>query len=298
MDARVATVFAALLLSTAPASAQEAETTTTLTAAVAPTGDEVRLVTMIGGKAKATLQIGKAKPTELAIGDSVGAIEVAHGKVVIALAITDDKEPFRIHVDDKVTKIARPGKRYDLPFAMAMTPTPTGFTVFFQEIEAQNTNEAHTYMQKLDKDGALDGKLAEVRVPWWIGDAAWNGKGYHLALYYAASMDGARLSMVSLTEAGVPEQHPDWASAPGQLSDVHLVADGKRILAYYRGGRIGDRLHLTDVTTIGQWGGNTQAAKDLGALAATQAIAIDAKGKPLRVKAAPVAAKAKKTAKK
>ena len=124
------------------------------------------------------------------------------------------------------------------------------------------------------------------QVPWWLAAAAWNGKGYHLALYYAGEGTGARLSMVSLTDAGVPEQHPDWASAPGQLSDMHLVAEGKSIFAYYRGGSGGDRLVLTDVTKIGQWGSKTQGAKNLGALAATEAIAINAKGKPVRVKTA------------
>jgi hypothetical protein len=295
MHARVTTLVAAVLLSTAPAHAEDAETT--LTAAIAPSGDEVRLVTMIGGKARATLQVGTGKPTELAAGDAVGAIEVAHGKTIVALAVTDDKHPFLVHAGDKTTKIARPGKRYDLPFAMAMTATPSGFTVFFQEIEAKNTNEAHTYMQKLDKDGALDGALKEVQVPWWIGDAAWHGDGYHLALYYAGSMEGARLSMVQLSADGVPKQHPDWASPPGALSDMHLVADGKRVLAYYRGG-VGDRLMMTDVTTIGQWGGTTQKAKDLGALDAKSAIAIDGKGQPVRVKATPAAKKPPATAKK
>ncbi len=286
MHARVALV--ALALSTTVVHAEDVSPAEiTLHAAVAPNGDEVRLVTTIGGKAPtATLQIGKTPPVELATADGIGTLEVAHGKVVAALAVMDEKEPFRIHVGVTTTKLARPGKRFDMPFALGMTATPTGFTVFFQEVEMQNTNEAHTYMVKLDKDGKPDGDLKEVHVPWWLGDAAWNGKGYHLALYYAGG-GGTRLSMVSLSEAGVPEQHPDWASAPGQLSDMNLVASGGKIFAYYRGGV--DRLHVTDVTAIGQWGGKTQAAKDLGALAADQAIAINAKGQPMRVKAAPVA---------
>jgi hypothetical protein len=41
---------------------------------------------------------------------------------------------------------------------------------------------------------------------------------------------------------------------------------------------------MTDVSKIGQWGGKTQGAKDLGALAANTAIAINAKGQPVRVK--------------
>jgi hypothetical protein len=292
MTRRIAPLIAGLILATTTSAAQAKDqiveaTDTTLHAALGPSGEEVRLVTQIGGKATATLHSGKDKGAakKLFTGDSVGAIEVAHGKTIIALAVTDDVAPFRIFVDGKETQIKRPGKRYDLPFAMALASTPKGFTVFFQEIEAQNTNEAHTYMVKLDKDGKVDGELKEIQVPWWIGDAAWNGKGYHLALYYAGDMQGARLSMVSLTEAGVPEQHPDWASSPGMLSDMNLVATGGKIYAYYRGG-VGDRLMMTDVTTIGQWGGKTQGAKDLGALDAKSAIAINSKGQPVRVKSA------------
>ncbi len=291
MHSRAGLALVALALTSGVALAEDAPVApaaeTTLHAAIAPNGDEVRLVTTVGGKAPAvTLQVGKAAATKLATTDAVGDVEVAHGIVVAALAITDDKTPFRIHVGDKVTKIARPGKRYDLPFSIALTSTPTGFTAFFQEIEAQNTNEAHTYMQKLDKEGKADGDLKEVQVPWWLGDAAWNGKGYHLALYYAGEMQGARLSMVSTDEAGNPQQHPDWASLPGQLSDMHLVADANKIYAYYRGGA-GDHMVVTDVTKIGQWGGQPQAAKDLGALPAGSAIAINAKGQPVRVKAGP-----------
>ena len=291
MHGRVA--LALLALSTTLAHAEDVSPAeATLHAGISPTGDEVRLVTTVGGKAPVTtLQIGNAAPTKLATGDAIGTLEVAHGKVVAALTVIDAQQPFRIVVGDAETKLARPGKRFDLPFAMAMTSTPTGFTVFFQEVEAANTNEAHTYMVKLDKDGKPDGELKEIAVPWWLGDAAWNGKGYHLALYYAAS--GTRLSMVSINATGTPEQHPDWSSDPGQLSDMNLVANGGKIFAYYRGG-VGDRLFVTDVTTIGQWGGKTQGAKDLGALAADAAIAFNANGQPVRVKAAKAAPAEKK----
>jgi hypothetical protein len=135
-------------------------------------------------------------------------------------------------------------------------------------------------MQKLDKDGALDGELCEVSVPWWLADAVWNGNGYHLALFYSGDAQGMRLSMVSTNDAGQPAGHPDWSSSPGLLSDVHLVASGRKILAYYRSF---DRLAVTDVTNIGQWGGNARTAKDLGKLANDAAIAIDAKGQPARI---------------
>lgn len=283
MNARVS--LALLALATTAAEAQEAAPATyeVTSAAIAPGGDEVRLVTSFGGTVGATLRTGKGEPKTLAKADSVGAIEVAHGKVVVALATMETK-PFRVVAGDKTYDVARPNKTASMPFAMGMTSTPKGFTVFFQEVEVNNPNEAHTYMLLLDKDGKPDGAAKEVAVPWWLADAQWNGAGYHLALYYAGEMRGSRLSMVSLTEAGVPQQHPDWASQPGQLSDLHLVADGKKILAYYRGG-VGDKLYVTDVTTIGQWGGNAQAAKDLGALDATASIAIDEKGQPVRVKA-------------
>lgn len=283
MNARVS--LALLALATTAAEAQEAAPTTyeVTSAAIAPGGDEVRLVTSFGGTVGATLRIGKGEAKTLAKADSVGAVEVAHGKVVVALATMDTK-PFRVVAGDKSYEIARPNKTASMPFAMGMTSTPTGFTVFFQEVEVNNPSEAHTYMLLLDKDGKPDGAAKEVAVPWWLADAQWNAGGYHLALYYAGEMRGSRLSMVSLTEAGVPQQHPDWASQPGQLSDMHLVADGKKILAYYRGG-VGDKLYVTDVTTIGQWGANAQPAKDLGALDATASIAINDKGQPVRVKA-------------
>jgi hypothetical protein len=138
-------------------------------------------------------------------------------------------------------------------------------------------------MVKLDKTGALDGEATEVQIPWALGAAVWNGKGYHLALFYTGEMQGARLSMVSTTAAGSPEQHPDWASQPGAIADVHLVSTGNAIRVYYRG--TGDRLIESDVTKIGQWGQVATKAKDLGALSAKQAIAITAKGTATKIKA-------------
>ena len=139
-------------------------------------------------------------------------------------------------------------------------------------------------MVELDKTGAVAEEPREIQVPWALAAAAWNGKGYHLGLYYSGGGDGVRLSMVSLTAQGAPEQHPDWASQPGLVSDVHLVLAGRRIRAFYRGG-MGDRLHETDVTTIGQWGQVRGKAKDLGALGARQAIAITAKGGATKISA-------------
>jgi hypothetical protein len=263
------------------AAAQSAEITAR--AAVAPNGDPVQLVMTSGGKSpNLSLSIGKAKATKLYAGEGVGSIAVGHGKVVVAYAAYDGKAPYRVHVvGGEDTALPRTSERVDLPYAVAVTSTPDGFSILFQEIEARNVNEAHTYLLELDKDGKADGELREVQIPWALGDMAWNGNGYHLALFYAGG-DGVRLSMVSTTKDGVPQGHPDWASAAGLVSDVHLVADGKRIRAFYRGG-MGDRLYETDVTKIGNWGSVATKAKDLGALGGKQLIGITDKGAPTKI---------------
>ena len=124
----------------------------------------------------------------------------------------------------------------------------------------------------------------EVQIPWALAAAAWNGGGYHLGLFYTGDANGIRLSMVSTTKDGAPQQHPDWASQPGLVSDVHLVSDGRSIRAVYRGS-MGDRMLETDVTKIGQWGQVVTKAKDLGALATSQTIAITAKGAATKISA-------------
>ncbi|NVB78732.1 MAG: hypothetical protein HOV81_10090 [Kofleriaceae bacterium] len=259
-------------------------------AEIAPSGDTIKLATTTGGgkKSGVVLEAGKAKPTTLYQGEAASTLEVGHGKTVLALLVDDANGPFRVHVLDgsdagKARVIARKGKRNDLPYAVAMTATPTGFTIFFQELEAQNANEAHTYMAELDKDGKPTGDAKEVAIPWALADVAWNGDGYQLALYYTADGSGARLSMVGLSKEGAPLQHPDWASQPGAITDVHLVASGERIHAYYRCGA-GDRICDTDVTKIGQWGQVSTKARDIGAIGASEAIAITPKGSVKKVK--------------
>lgn len=282
------TLCLAAVLSTSLAHAAD-DSTTQVRAALAD-GDVARLAVKSGGKHPGvTLAVGKAKPVVLYEGEAAATIEAGHGRLLVAVSIDSAKQPFQIVMVDggKVGKpvgLARPTKRADYPFAVVATPTPDGFTVFFQEVETNNPNEAHTYMVELDKTGAVTTEAHEVAVPWALAAAAWNGKGYHLGLFYAGGGDGIRLSMVSLTADGRPEQHPDWSSQPGLVSDVHLVAHGGRVHAFYRGS-MGDRLYESDVTTIGQWGQVRAKAKDLGALSRGQAIAITAKGGATKVKA-------------
>lgn len=284
MTARTALIAAALSLFASEVLADDA--LATVRAAIAPGGESVRLTATSGGKAPGlTLRVGRGKASRLHAGEAIGTVKVGHGKAVIAFAVDTAAAPFRVHVvGGKTQKIERPGKRADIPFAVVMTPTPTGFTVLFQDIEAANANEAHTYAVELDEDGIVASEPREVAIPWALGDAIWNGNGYHLALFYAGDMNGVRLSMVSCDAKLTPQQHPDWASRAGLVSDVHLVGDGKRIRAFYRGG-MGDRLLEADVTKIRNWGSEPPKAKDHGALAASHAIAINAKGTATKLRA-------------
>lgn len=254
-------------------------------AVIGPGDATVVLVTTSGEDAAAKLHAGKAKT--LHQGSSAGSLAAGHGIVVVALAVDDKEAPFRVYALGKklgaAAKIARPGKRQDFPNAVAATATPDGFAVFFQEIEYEDPTAAHTYLLLLGKDGKPGGKAVEIGVPWGLGAAVWNGAGYHLALFYPGGGDGMRLSMVSLTAAGQPEQHPDWASAAGFIADVHLVNDEGKIRAFYRGGGGGDRLLESDVTKIRGWGSEPPKARDHGALAPEKAIVITAQGIPEKV---------------
>lgn len=283
-----ATTF--VLFATSVASAQGVRPD--VRATYAPDGTLVRLLTTWSGDAGAELYIGKKKKA-LHSGEVAGTAVTGHDKVVVALAVDDAKEPFRIYVLDggtlsKPTAIARPIERRDAPFAVAATATPDGFSVFFQEVQTDDGTAAHTYLVKLDAEGAVGGAATEVPVPWSLGAAAWNGSGYHLALFYPGDQNGMRLSMVSLSTAGQPQQHPDWASAAGFISDVHLVATDGSVTAYYRGGKNADRLYEADVTAIRSWGSEPPDATDHGKLSFGKTIAISAKGAVNKVTGASV----------
>jgi hypothetical protein len=264
--------------------AEDATPTIDVRAELTDKGDTARLVMTSGGKsAGAKLEVGK-QSFDLAKGELAGTLKTAHGKTLIALSVDDAKAPFRIYTFDGVAVskpqlIARPAKQSNFPFAVVATRTPDGFTVFFQEVETNNPNEAHTFMVTLDRDGKA-GEAKEVQIPWALADAIWNGAGYHLALFYTGEQRGARLSMVSTSATGVPSGHPDWTTEPSAITDVHLVENDGKITAIYRNL---DHANATDVTKIGQWGQVTAKTKDLGALG-NASIAINAKGQLVKVK--------------
>lgn len=269
----------ALLVIALLASYAHADTQTR--AAVDGKGNAVRLVTTWGDRSKLEVD-GKLVYS----GEAVGTVVTGHGLVLVAYATGGDK-PFHVRAleDGKLggpLAFARPGKRKDVPFAIAATATPDGFAIFYQEVQTDDPTAAHTYLCVLDGQGEVAQAPKEISVPWALADAIWDGDGYHLALIYAGGGDGMRLSMVHTTKDGAPQGHPDWASAPGIVMDVHLARVGDRVLAFYRGGAGGDHLVETDVTQIGQWGRVSAPSKDRGALAGT--FAVNAKGEPVRVR--------------
>jgi hypothetical protein len=238
----------------------------------------------------ASIAIGDAPPTLLVRGASAAAIERGEHVAIVAYETYEDATPFRFRVVSSGAlgaeqTFARPGtRRGDVPFAVAIAPIAgRGFALFYEEVQSDDPSAARTYLFQLDLDGhALDAGV-EIQVPWPIAAAAWNGHGYHLALIYPGGGQGMRLSMVSLSPEGLPEQHPDWSSAAGLVGDVHLVVVGAEIHAHYRGGSGGEHWMETDVTAIGGWGSDRRHATDHGHLEAGVSFAVDAAGHAQRV---------------
>lgn len=182
---------------------------------------------------------------------------------------------------------ARIGERRWTPTAVATTATPDGFAVLWQAQSFQGRGrggQARTLLARVGEDGGWSRRPSTVPVPWAIAGLVWNGGGYHLALYYDGSQPNqTRLCMVTLTEAGQPEQHPWWASRPGMVDEVQLVRDGEQILAVYRGGPSGMQLLSRDVRPVGAWGQDVGAATDRGRIGADEEFALRVDGGAVQV---------------
>jgi hypothetical protein len=248
-----------------------------------PDGRVARLVVTWGNEdCRARFAIDGLEPVPVHDGPVAGTIVAGHGVVVLAYVVEDPRSPFRLRVSrpdgpglgDPVS-VDRPGARAGVPFAVVATSVLDGFAVFFQEVEAEDPSAAHTYLLGLDPRGVPRGPAREVEVPWSLAAVAWNGHGFQLALIYPGDGNGMRLSMVSATVDGEPQQHPDWASRAGFIADVHLAVVGGRVLAFYRGGQGGDRLLESDVTVIRGWGSEPPAARDHGPLPQDRVIVLD-----------------------
>lgn len=258
-------------------------------------GGEVARLTVTWARSdagcSARLKVPGIEPVTLHGGPAAATLVAGHGLVLAAYAFDHAREPFHVRVVTREGEgyrvgppvgVARPVQRRDSPFAVVATAVPDGFAVFFQEVEVADPTAAHTYLLRTDVQGAPQGPAVEVRVPWSLADASWNGHGFHLALIYPGDASGMRLSMVSLTETGTPQQHPDWSSRAGFITDVHLAFVNGRVLAFYRGGRGGTRLLERDVTQIGAWGRDPPRARDHGELARDNVIVVALQGSTAR----------------
>lgn len=249
------------------------------------TREQLETTLLVDGHAPIVLARGRAATSTLVAG---------HDALLVAVMGEDPRAPFEVRIGRGVgaaftlgepITFAHPGATPSAPLGVAACATPEGFTVFFQETELADPSAAHTFLANLRADGTRSGSVTEVPIPWAVGAALYNGRGFHLALFYPGDARGVRLSMVSVTREGRPEQHPDWSSAAGMIRDVHLVRGGERILALYRGGA-GDRFLESDVTAIRGWGTEPPRARDRGPLAAAEHIAVG-RGEPRTVVVSP-----------
>lgn len=265
--------------------------------AVLASGEVARLVvrwTPDDATSGAAVAIGEAAPTLLVRGASAGAVERGERVAIVAYETADRTAPFRYRVirrngaSDELgpeQRLPRPGSRTDdFPFAVSIAPIPgRGFALFYEEVQSDDPSAARTYLYFLDLDGTVVGDGREIGVPWPIAASVWNGRGFHLALLYPGGGGGMRLSMVSLTPEGTPEQHPDWASSAGYVADVHLVVAAERIVAHYHGGGAGDRWLESDVTAIRSWGSDPPRATDHGPVDLDVSFAVGLDGRIVRV---------------
>ena len=226
-------------------------------------------------------------------GSPVRAGIAVKGDAVLVAMVNGSATPFVKAVfapergTPRTVTVARPSggaaaARGYAPSSVVATDTPEGFTVLWQEEPADaGGRSAVSYMVLVGPDGALRGEARGVGVPWALGGLAWNGHGYHLAAFYDGSDRGqTRICLVTLSPAGAPEQHPWWAAAPDDPSDVQLAQGPAGMVVLYRGGADGSHVYSFVSTSIGQWGREAEHAPELGTVAATEPVGLrlDAEG--------------------
>ena len=164
------------------------------------------------------------------------------------------------------------------PDTVIACPDPEGFTVMWQELVGQSGRpEARTYLARIAPDGSWVERPHVVDVPWAIAAFAFNGHGYHLALYYTGSGPAdTRLSFVTLDRAGHPEQHPWWVTRPEMIDEVQLSPIAGGVAAFYRGGADASSLRSVEVTSVGQWGTDPGAPTEHGSVSADAPFALRA----------------------
>jgi hypothetical protein len=231
------------------------------------------------GRAEVKLAVGAGAPRTLHRGPLVlSDLSVGHGRVAVTL-VHPGRRPFVRVAVVPLDGSAAPeplevpaGQGGLAPTALVSCADPEGFTILWQE---QGGNmDVRAYMGRVAADGRWLRRPAAVNVPWALAAIAHNGRGYHLGLFYdGARPTDTRLAMVTLSDAGVPEQHPWWATSPQRIDEVQLVAAEGRIEAFFRG-RTGDGLSSADVTAVGQWGRDPGNERRRSELAPTEEFAV------------------------
>jgi hypothetical protein len=145
--------------------------------------------------------------------------------------------------------------------------TPDGFAFLWQETVGDLDGSVQTWFGRLRADGTWLQQPAIVGVQWGFGAMEWNGRGYHLALFYDGTAYGqTRLTMVTLSAAGQPEQHPWWVSRPEAVGEVQLLSTLSGMVAVWRGGADETTLHSMTQAGVGSWGAEAPQPQSHGAI--------------------------------
>jgi len=227
-------------------------------------------------------------------GPPVRTAVAVHGNNVLVAMVNGGESPFV-----KVS-LAAPGaepRSYDVtrpslgntvsPSAVVAADDPEGFTVLWQEEPRDSAGRsASSAMVKVSADGTHRSTPTVAAVPWSLGALAWNGHGYHLAVFYDGSQQGqTRLCLVTLSPTGNPEQHPWWASPAGDPQDVQMLATAEGMVVVYRGGADGTHVYTFTSSQVGQWGQEAPAPRELGRVGGAEPFAaVLASGAPAVVR--------------
>lgn len=228
-----------------------------------------------GRTVTATIQLyrGPAVVPALATSDDRAVVTLLHEgpspfvKVALVEVLPDGRLSARPTVD-----VPREGATHTFPSWAVVAADPTGFAILWQETSMTDPNDAaHSFLGRLARDGTWSVRPHSVEVPWPTAAMAWNGHGWHLALWFGGfggqgGPDGTRVCLVTLSEAGQPEQHPWWVSRPERVGEVQLLRTDAGMEVFWRGGRDGQTLNSVQSTQIGNWGTEPPPAQAHGAI--------------------------------
>jgi hypothetical protein len=262
MEARAATGGGAVVLHTAWAGI-EAGGRRSGTVSIERRGAD--LTTHVGGAVQ--VHRGTAPITALAVREQFAAVLLAERGAqprvrvaLVELGASRNGSPAAPRVRRTVTAPRKSAGRF-APSSALIAPDPTGFTVIWQEQLLTDPNaDVRTYLGRLAPDGRWTVAPHVVAVPWALAGVAWNGHGWHLALYFGGGWGGAgsreqtRLCLVTLNEAGTPEQHPWWISPAGEVDEAQVVQLPDGIAVIWRGGADGTALRSHLSQAVGSWG--------------------------------------------